>query len=73
VAVLLQRLLILNYPFCMPTRFTDIPILEYLSTNAADMTYCLYADGFYCMLNNSIRTAGVSSKIMKSTASLAKV
>lgn len=57
----------------MPTRFTDIPILEYLSTNAADMTYCLYADALYYVLNNSIRTAGVSSEIMKSTPSLAKV
>lgn len=57
----------------MPTRFADTPILEYLSTNAVDMTYCLYADAFYYMLNNSIRTAGVSSKIMKSTPSLAKV
>ena len=65
--------LFLNYPFCMPTHFTNIPILEYLSTNAADMTYCLYADAFYYMLNNSIRTAGVSFEIMKSTPSLAKV
>jgi hypothetical protein len=38
--------LFLNYPFCMPMRFIDIPILEHLSTNAADMTYCLYADAF---------------------------
>jgi hypothetical protein len=57
----------------MPTRFTDIPIFEYFSTNAADMTYCLYADAFYYTLNNSVRTAGVSFEIMKSTPSLASV
>ena len=47
--------------------------MDVLSTNAAHMTYCLYADPFYNMLNNSVRTAGVSSEIMKITPSLAKV
>jgi hypothetical protein len=65
--------LFLNYPFCVPTCFTDIAIMERFSTNAANMTHCLYADAFYCTVNNSLRTVGVSSQIMKSTRSLAKV
>lgn len=68
-----SRLLISKLSLLHAYAFYRYSDLEYLSTNAADMTYCLYADAFYYMLNNSIRTAGVSSEIMKSTPSLAKV